>query len=111
MQTQTQAQAAAPVQVPSAEEFLGRYGDLIDDRVAEVVEEILAERDAARPRVRPRPGLTALALLLATGATVLLRHDTLAAAAVWLSVAVIYLVVGWTTLNKGGPYSGLDANP
>ena len=99
MQTQMQAERvqaelmqAGWTEVPSAEEFLGRFGDAIDDRVAEVVHEILDERDALRPRARPRPGLAALALLLATGATVLLRHSALAAGAVWLSVATIYLV-------------------
>jgi len=86
--------------MPSAEEFLGHYEDAIDDRVAEVVAEILDERDALRPRARPRPGLAALTLLLATGATIVLRHSPLAAAAVWLAVAVVYLVAGWKTLIR-----------
>jgi hypothetical protein len=71
--------------VPSAEEFLWRYGDAIDDRVAE----ILDERDALRPRSRPSPGFAAIALLLAVAATLVLQHDAAAVCAVWLSTATI----------------------
>jgi len=73
--------------VPSAEEFLRRFGDAIDDRVAE----ILDERDTLRPRSRPSPGFAAIALLLAVAATIVLRHDAAAVCVVWLSTAAVCL--------------------
>ena len=81
----------APGQAPSAEEFLCRFGDAIDDRVAE----ILDERDALRPRPRSRPGASfaVVALLPAITATILLRHEPAAVCAVWLSAAVACLAV------------------
>lgn len=74
-------------QMPSDEEFLWRFGDAIDDRVAE----ILDERDTLRPRSRPSPGFAAIALLLAVAATIVLRHDAVAVCAVWLSTAAVCL--------------------
>lgn len=53
----------------SDEEFLARFGDAIDDRVAEMLDELLDERDL--PRRRPQPpwlldlGIVALAVLAA----------------------------------------------
>jgi hypothetical protein len=79
-------------QVGSAEEFLCRFGDAIDDRVADMLD----EREALRPRSRPSPGFAAVALLLAVVATVLLRHAAVAVCAVWLSTAAVCLAV-WTT--------------
>jgi hypothetical protein len=76
-------------QALSAEEFLWRFGDAIDDRVAE----ILDERDAVRPRSRPYPGFAALALLLAVAATIVLRYEAAAVCAVWLSTAAICVAV------------------
>ena len=87
---------AAPAQSAEEEEFLVRFGDVIDDRVAEALDEILDERDALRPRWRLRPGLAALALLLAVVATVLLRHSGLAVGAVWLSTAAVCLAAART---------------
>jgi hypothetical protein len=77
----------APGQEQSAEEFLCRFGDAIDDRVAE----ILDERDALRPR--PRAGLAVVALLPAMTATILLRHEAAAVCAIWLSAAVACIAV------------------
>jgi hypothetical protein len=84
-------------QAESGDRFLCRFGDVIDDRVAEALDEILGERDALRPRWRLRPGLVALALLLAAGATVLVRHSVLAVSTVWLSTAAVCLAAAWTT--------------
>ncbi len=84
-------------QVESTDHFLCRFGDMIDDRVAEALDEILGEQNEPRPRWRLRPGLVALALLLATGATVLLRHSVLAVCTVWLSTAAVCLAAAWTT--------------
>lgn len=79
-----------PEQAQSAGEFLYRFGDAIDDRVAE----ILDERDALRPRrQRPRAGLAVVALLPAMTATILLRHEAAAVCAVWLSAVVACLAV------------------
>jgi len=79
-------------QTPSAEEFVRRFGDAIDDRIAE----ILDERDALRPRSRPGPGFAALALLLAVAATIVLRHEEAAVSAVWLSTAAVCLAARTT---------------
>ena len=46
-------------QAESGDRFLCRFGDVIDDRVAEALDEILGEQDALRPRWRLRPGLAA----------------------------------------------------
>jgi hypothetical protein len=49
----------------SDEEFLARFGDTIDDRVAEILDELLDERDLVR-RHRRLPqllGLTSLVLV------------------------------------------------
>lgn len=79
----------APGQAQSAGEFLYRFGDAIDDRVAE----ILDERDALRPRLRPRASFAVVALLPAMTATILLRHEAAAVCAVWLSAAIACLAV------------------
>jgi hypothetical protein len=36
----------------SEEEFLSHFGDAIDDRIAEILDELLEERNAARPHRR-----------------------------------------------------------
>jgi hypothetical protein len=38
--------------LPSDEEFLSRFGDTIDDRIAEILDELLTERISARRRWR-----------------------------------------------------------
>jgi len=88
-----------PGQAQSAEEFLCRFGDAIDDRVAE----ILDEREALRLRSRPRPRarFAVVALLPAMTATILLRHEAAAVCAVWLSAAVACLAV--FTTRPGRP--------
>jgi hypothetical protein len=86
-----------PGPAQSAEEYLCRFGDAIDDRVAE----ILDERDALRPRLRPRASFAVVALLPAMTATILLRHEAAAVCAVWLSAAVACLAV--FTTRPGRP--------
>ena len=85
---------------PSDGEFLARFGDMIDDRVAEVIDEMLAERAGPRRRTRLRPALAAAALSLGALASVMLRHDMAAACTVWPSAAVIYLAA--TRLGEAG---------
>jgi hypothetical protein len=74
-----------------ADEFLVRLGDVIDDRVAEVVEEMLGQRAALRPGAWLRPALAGLALFLAAVASVMLRHDVVAVCTIWPCTAAIYL--------------------
>ena len=77
----------------SGEEFLSRFGDVIDDRIAEILDELLDERNAPHPH-RPLPRvLGALTLILALAASVLLRHSTLAAWTIWPATAVISLAI------------------
>jgi hypothetical protein len=72
------------------EPFFDRYGDAVDDRIAEVVEELLANR-AARTRPRLHPLLPPIALLVVAvaGISLLLRQNPVAVAVVWASAAVI----------------------
>jgi hypothetical protein len=84
-------------QIQAPDEFLCRFGDLIDDRVADVLDEMLIERDEQRPRWRLRPGLAALSLLLAAATSLVLRHSVLAVCTVWLSAAAVCLIGAWTT--------------
>jgi hypothetical protein len=84
-------------QIQARDEFLCRYGDLIDDRVADVLDEMFTERDELSPGWRLRPGLAALSLLLATATSVVLRHSVLAVCTVWLSVAAVCVITAWTT--------------
>jgi hypothetical protein len=87
----------APGQAHSAEEFLWRFGDAIDDRVAE----ILDERETLRPRPWPRASFAVVALLPTITATILLRHEAAAVCAVWLSAALACLAV--FTTRPGRP--------
>ncbi|PZS26584.1 MAG: hypothetical protein DLM59_18015 [Pseudonocardiales bacterium] len=72
------------LRMPSTDDFLTCYGDAIDDRVAELLDE--AERARPRPRLRSAFAV----LLLALAASVLLRHSGIAVVAVWVSTAAVY---------------------
>lgn len=75
---------------PTGEELLGRLGDEIDDRVAEVLPEILGEyRAAGRPG--PNLALAAFGLLVGLAATFVLRDSVVAVCVAWLSVAAVCL--------------------
>jgi hypothetical protein len=50
--------------LPSDEEFLSRFGDTIDDRIAEILDELLTERGSARLRWRLPCLLGAIGLIL-----------------------------------------------
>jgi hypothetical protein len=50
---------------PSDDEFLSRFGDAIDDRIAEILDELLTERSPAREHRRLPYLLGALSLILA----------------------------------------------
>jgi hypothetical protein len=78
---------------PPDEELLARFGDAIDDRIAEIVDELLDERSSAR---RPGRYISAVSLILAAlAASALLRHSPIAWT-IWPSAAVISLAAAWT---------------
>jgi hypothetical protein len=60
--------------VPSEQEFIDRYGDAIDDRVAEILDDLLTERRLARQPRQLIAVLGVVSLLLAGMATVILLH-------------------------------------
>ncbi len=81
--------------LPPDEELLARFGDAIDDRIAEIVEELLEERSSAH-RHRPGRYISAVSLILAAlAASALLRHSPIAWT-IWPSAAVISLATAWT---------------
>lgn len=89
--------ASACAQAEADEAFLSRFGDAIDDRVAEILDELLAEQSATRPHQRLLPILGLVSLTLALAASVLLRHNPLAAWTIWPSTATICLAITWTS--------------
>jgi hypothetical protein len=82
------------------EEFLSHFGDAIDDRIAEILDELLEERNAARPHRRLPQVLGTLGLILALITSVLLRHNALAAWTIWPATATICLVIAWTSSTR-----------
>jgi hypothetical protein len=76
---------------PPADEFLAEFGDVLDDRVAEVVDELLDQRTAQLRRSRLQPALLLATLLLAVAASIVLRHNAVAVCTVWPSAAAIYI--------------------
>jgi len=81
--------------LPSDEEFLSRFGDAIDDRIAEILDELLAERSSARGHRRLPYLLSAVSLILvALTATVVLRHSPIVWLA-WPATAVICVACGY----------------
>jgi hypothetical protein len=81
----------------SGEEFLSRFGDAIDDRIAETLDELLEDRNAARPRRRLPQVLGTVGLILALITSVLLRHNAVAAWTIWLATVTICFVIAWTS--------------
>jgi hypothetical protein len=83
---------------PPAGDLPAEFGDVLDDRVAEVVDELLDQRVAQLRRSRLRPALFLATLLLAVAASVVLRHNAVAVCTVWPSAAVIYVAASraWT---------------
>jgi hypothetical protein len=83
----------------SDEEFLSRFGDAIDDRIAEILDELLEERNATRQHRRLPQVLSTVSLILALAASVLLQHSAIAAWTIWPATAVICLAAARTTSN------------
>jgi hypothetical protein len=87
--------AGLDAHLPPDEELLARFGDAIDDRVAEIVDELLEERNSARQH-RAGRYISAVGLILAAlAACALLRHNPIAWI-IWPSAAVISLATAWT---------------
>jgi hypothetical protein len=84
----------------SEEEFLSHFGDAIDDRIAEILYELLEERNAARPHRRLPQVLGTAGLVLALITSVLLRHNTPAAWTIWPATATICLAIAWTSSTR-----------
>ena len=75
---------------------MSRFGDAIDYRIAEILDELLEERNATRPRRRlPQVLGTVGLILLALITSVLLRHNALAAWTIWPATVTICLVIAW----------------
>ena len=86
--------------VRSEEEFLSRFGDAIDDRIAEILDELLEERNATRPHRRLPQVLGTVGLIAALITSVLLRHNALAAWTIWPATVTICLVIAWTSSTR-----------
>lgn len=84
-----------PAEPGLGDELLSRFGDAIDDRIAEILDDVLAERDAGRPHRRLPRALGIFSLLLALGVSILLRHNTLAVGTIWPATATVCLAVAW----------------
>ena len=79
----------------SDEEFLSRFGDTIDDRITEILDELLEERNAARRPRRIPQILGTVTLMLALAASVLFRHSAIAWT-IWPAASVVCLIAAWT---------------
>jgi uncharacterized membrane protein len=86
----------------SEDEFLSRFGDAIDDRIAEILEELLEERNAARPHRRLPQVLGTVGLIVALITSILLRHNASAAWTIWPATSTICLVIAWTGSTSRG---------
>jgi hypothetical protein len=84
----------------SEEEFLSHFGDAIDDRIAEILDELLDERNATRPHRRLPQVLGTAGLILTLITSVLVRHNALAAWTIWPAAATICLVIAWTSSTR-----------
>ncbi len=86
--------------LPSDEEFLSRFGDTIDDRIAEILDELLTERNSApKPWRLPYP-LAAIGLILAALAASVLLRRTPEAWLIWPAAAVVCLATAWTSTAR-----------
>lgn len=83
-----------------ADDLPVRLGDLIDDRIAEMLDEVLGEHEAGPRRRRLSPVLAALGFVFALVASVLLRHSALAVCTVWPSTAAVCLAARTTTSRR-----------
>ena len=83
--------------LPSDEEFLSRFGDTIDDRIAETLDELLTERSSARRFWRLPYLFGAISLVLAAVAVSVLAGHSLIGWLIWPATAVVCLATAWTS--------------
>ena len=94
----------------SEEEFLSRFGDAIDDRIAEILDELLEEQNATRQHWRLPKVLSTVSLILALAASALLQHSATAAWTIWPATAVICLAAAWATSSgRSLSFAGLPS--
>jgi hypothetical protein len=87
--------AGLDASLPLDVEVPDRFGDVIDDRIAEILDELLEERKSARQQ-QPGRYIGAISLILAAlAASVILRHSPVAWA-IWPSAAAIGIATAWT---------------
>jgi hypothetical protein len=87
--------AGLDTQLSSREELLACLGDAIDDRIAEIVDELLDERDSGR-RHRPIRYVSAASVVIAALAASLLFQHSPIVWTIWPSAAAISLAGAWT---------------
>lgn len=64
--------------------------DVLDDRIGEIVDEVLAERaERAKPALHPMLPIVGVLVLAVIGISVLIQENPVAVAMVWGSAAVI----------------------
>ena len=83
------------IDVQDNDELPSRLADVIDDRIAEILNELLDERAAMQPQRRLLRALGVLILVLALGASTLLGSSTPAAWMIWASAATVCIAVAW----------------
>jgi hypothetical protein len=80
--------------LPSDEEFLSRFGDTIDDRIAEILDELLTERSSARRHQRLPYLLGAVSVILAALAVSVIPRSSPIVWLIWPSTAIVCVAAG-----------------
>ncbi len=80
-------------------EFLERYGDAIDDRVADMLDEYLRERTATARR--HGPALLVVSVALST-VSLIAWHSAAVLAVIWASIWLGYLAAGGMKCRRDG---------
>jgi hypothetical protein len=81
----------------SDEEFLSRFGDTIDDRIAEILDELLTEQSSARRHWRLAYLLCAVSLILAAVAVSVLAWHTPIGWLIWPATAIVCVATAWAS--------------
>jgi hypothetical protein len=82
------------------EEFLDRFGDAIDDRIAETVDDLLDQRRAAGRHRRLPQMLVCVSPVLAALAASVLLHGSPAVWTVWPAAAVMCVTGAWVAAAR-----------
>ena len=87
-----------------ADEFWTRYGDAIDDRVAELLDDLLDEREASRgprPRRRILAVFGGVVIVAAVLASIALRGSEIAVCTVWALMGAACLAAALVAGRRG----------